>query len=100
MLRAVPVEGFLSHPVSGEKQPLLRFVPERNGEHAVEAMQSVITPLLVAVNNNFSIALSFKSMPRIHQFRSQFAEVINFAVKDDDDGPVFVADRLLAASDV
>jgi hypothetical protein len=63
-------------------------------------MQRVIAPLLVTVHDHFGITLSSESMPELFQLGAQFPEIVDFAVKDDDNRPVFVADGLLSAGNV
>jgi hypothetical protein len=39
-------------------------------------------------------------MPEILQFRAQFREVVDFAVENDPNGPIFVVDGLVATGEV
>jgi hypothetical protein len=93
-------EGFLADPVAGQHQPLCSGVPQGKGKHAVERLQAMLAHFFVEVDDNFGIAPALEAVTSLLQTFSQGAIIVDFAVADDPDGAVFVADGLPAAVQV
>ena len=97
---AVDVEWFDAEPVAGQQQPAARAVPDREGEHAAQPLDQPLPFVLVKVDDHFGVALSAETMAAGLQPGAELLIVVDLAVKDDLDGAVFVADRLVAAGQV
>jgi hypothetical protein len=82
--------------VADQKQRSLALVPNREREHASQLANSLSSELFVQVNQSISVAACLNSMPTRRQIVAQFAIVIDLAVEDGPDSPVFVRDRLAA----
>ena len=54
----------------------------------------------VEVDNGFSVAVGAVDMAARLKLRPQFGVVVDFAVEDDPQGAVFVAERLMAGGEV
>src|SRR5689334_18510843 len=65
---AVVVQWLLAKTITGGKQSLAFSVPQSEGEHAAQVFDTIISVLLVGMNNGFGVALSAKMMPTLPQF--------------------------------
>src|SRR5216683_5442946 len=61
---------------------------------------TIITILLVGVNNCLCITISSKAMPSLLEFFLKLRIIIDFPIEDDDDALIFVENGLMAASKV
>ena len=59
-----PVERLDAEPIAGEQQPPRRRVPDREREHAAEAVDAVVAPLLVGVDDRLGVATACGSGAR------------------------------------
>ena len=91
------VEGLLPHPVAGQEQFLA--VPEREGEHADEAVQALLTPLLVGVDDDFGVGLGSEPVAGL-QLLAQLFVVEDHPIENQRDGAVLVGHGLLAGFQV
>ena len=67
------------------------LIPDRQREHAVEALGEFFAPLLPSVDQHFGIGMVRAEAVSLGlEFATQFAMVIDFAVEDDPDRPVLV----------
>src|SRR5581483_4704615 len=94
------VERLDAQSVPGNKETSLSSVPNRKGEHPSEVLNAVATVFLVQVDNRLSITMGPVFMATAHQIFAQSGMVIDFAVKDDPDRAIFIADRLMPGSKV
>jgi hypothetical protein len=93
------VKRFDAKAVAGEEKGFAVTVPEREGEHAAEALDAFFTPGFPGMDDDFSVAAGVEGVAQRLQFRDQFLVVVDFAVEDDADGFVFVIKRLLAGGE-
>ena len=56
------VERLDAEAVAGEQQPPRRAVPHREGEHAAEAVDAALAPLLVAVDDDLGVGAGAEAM--------------------------------------
>jgi len=56
--------------------------------------------LFVEMHQDLGVALGAKTMARANQGRAQFAIVVDLAVEDHPNGPVFVRDGLAAGGEI
>src|SRR6266487_4709301 len=61
---------------------------------------TIITILLVGMNNCLCIAISSKVMSSLLEFFLKLTIIIDFTIEDDDDTPIFVENGLMAVSQV
>ena len=86
--------------VAREKQRLRLLVPQREGEHAAEALHARLAPLLPRVNDDFGVAARMEPVTGGREFRDQRLIVVDLAVEDDADRAVLVVQRLLARREI
>ena len=96
-----PVERLLAGAVAGGDQGPRSTVPDRQREHASQADQEILAPLLVGVHEDFDVGVSrMKAVAVPLELVLQLAEVVDLTVGDDLDVAGLVQDRLLAARQV
>ena len=91
------VERFLAEPVARYEERLPVAVPEREHEHAGEALDTALAPLLPGMHDHFGVRMRAEAMAARLQFLRQSLEVVDLAVERDEHGVIFVAERLRAA---
>ena len=96
----VIVERLLAHPVPCQHELPLRPIPERQGEHAVEVGDEVLSVLLVRVDDDFSIRLGPELVSAPLKPRTKLTEVVDLAVEDRVNRSVLVPNRLPPARQV
>src|SRR5690348_7744911 len=90
------VERLHAEPVAREQQLATPPIPEREGEHPVQPLQTRAAPLLVRVQDDLAIAARAKVMSGPLQCWRQLAKVVDLAVEDKPERAVFVRHRLVA----
>ena len=93
----VVIKWLLPDPVAREEKAVARLVPDGDGKHAIESLQAIRSPFLVGMKDNFRVALRAKNVTLGFQLRTQVAEIVQLAVKDNAARHVFVPNRLLPA---
>ena len=96
----VIVERLLAHPVSCQQELPPRPIPQRQGEHAVEVGDEVLSVLLVRVDDDFSIRSGLESVSALLKPRTELTEVVDLAVEDRVNRSVLVPNRLPPARQV
>jgi hypothetical protein len=99
-IRDPVVEGLDPEAVSGEHDPALTRVPERDREHPPQILDERRSTLLIEVNQNLGVALGRERVAPRSQPVHQPAVVINLAVLDHADTTVLARDRLVAAGEI
>ncbi len=89
-----------AEPVAREEQHIPVPVPQREGEHAAEAIDAALAPGLPGMDDDLGIAARMEDMAERLQFGNQFLVVVDLAVEDDADRLVFVVKRLLAGRQI
>lgn len=101
IVAGLPVEErLLAKRIPGEEQLLLPFVPDRQGEHAVELLHAALALLLIQVDNDLGIAPRGEDVAARLQLSAQLPVVVDLTVEDDPAGAVLVGERLMAGLDV
>ena len=86
--------------VARQEQRLLVAVPQREREHAAEALDAVLAPRLPGVHDDLGVAARAEDVAERLQLGDQLLVVVDLAVEDDDDAAVLVEQRLLAGREV
>ncbi len=94
------IKRLLAEPVTGEEQRLAAAVPQGEGEHPIEAVETAFAPLLPGVDNHLGVRPRAEHMATRGQLGDQGLEVVDLAVEDHADGSVFVEQRLNAAGEI
>src|SRR5262249_35581792 len=75
-----------AHRAASAPQPLSRHIPDRHPEHAVETVEDVRPPLLVAVDDDLGVGLGPEPVATALQLAPELLEVVDLAVEDDPHG--------------
>ena len=81
--------------VAGEEERTRITVPNREGEHPVQAMDARRPPLLIRLQHDFGIGAGVELVPLGLEVHSQAREVVDLAIEDDDATAVRVRHRLV-----
>ena len=94
------IERLLAEVIAGHEQAVLPRVEQRKGEHAAELFEHRLAVLLVEMHQHLGVRVGAENVAGGGELRGEFDVVVDLAVEDDADGPVFVPDRLPAALEV
>jgi hypothetical protein len=81
-------------PVANKHKPPPVLIPECNGKHAVEVINEVQSVCLVGMCDGFGVGLRVEMMPLRFKVSAQHGVIIDFSIKDDLDGLVFIVHGL------
>src|SRR5712691_8060105 len=97
---SVVIQRLLAKPITCCQETVAISVPNGEGEHAAQVLDTLITVLLIGVNDSLSITTCGKVMTMTLQFFPQLPVVIDFAIEDNHDALIFIKNGLMAASQV
>ena len=86
--------------VTSEHEPSLARVPDRDGEHAAEAVCEVEPPLLVCVDDRLGIGARPEAVAEPFELVRQLGVVVDLAVLNHRARSVFVRERLVTVLEV
>ena len=86
--------------VARKEQGLAALVPQREGEHAAEALDARRAPRFPRVHDDLGVAARAEHVAERLQFGHQRPVVVDLAVVDDDHTAVLVEERLLAGREI
>ena len=75
-------------------------VPDGQAEHAVEAIEYLVAPLLVSVDDDFGVRVGAENVTVPLQFAPELGEVIDFAVENHPHGFFLVRHGLVPAAEI
>jgi hypothetical protein len=78
------VERLNADPVACQNEPVLRFGPKGDGEHAAQPPEASRVPFEKSLENGFSITMRAEAVATLLQFVANFLVIVNLAVKYDD----------------
>src|SRR5439155_22131140 len=73
---------------------------DRESKHAVQPIEDLVAPLLVAVDDHFGVAPSLEDVAVRLQFLPELGEVVDLAIEHDPHRFFAVGHRLMAASEI
>ena len=76
------------------------LIPDREREHPSQAVDAGGPELFVRMHDRFSVAGCAELVPALLQLVLQVAIVVDLAVEDDPDPPIFIAERLMSAGQI
>src|SRR5437867_610734 len=94
------VERLDPEPITRDEEAPQAAIPDGESEHPTQMLQAVAAVLFIQMNNRFSIALGAITVAPRLELRAQFAVIVDFAVIDDPQALVLVADRLVTSADI
>ncbi len=97
---AVIVERLDTEGIACQQQSLLAGIPDSESKDAVETRDTVITPLLVSMNNDLRVGLCREDVSLGLQLAAQLWKVIDLAIEHHPDHSVFAWDWLMATLDI
>src|SRR6185437_16724082 len=86
--------------ISDKNQPVFAFLPNSNGEHAAQALETRGIPLHKGPQGHFRIAMGFEVVTERFEFAAQLRVIIDFTVEGDCVVSVFGVHRLIAAGKI
>src|SRR5262249_53344588 len=89
-----------AEPIPNQKKPAVRRIPQGDCEHPAEAIDGLLAPLFVRVDDDFRVAVRAERVTSGLEVAANVGEVVDLAVEDDPDRPVFVGERLIARREV
>ena len=99
--KVVPHHGimqrFNAKEVPRHKQTVIFSVVNGKTKHAAQPVEQFFLPLFKPMQQYFTVSLGCKHMTLFNQFLAQFLVVINFPVKREHQGLIFVINGLVAA---
>src|SRR5215216_5473075 len=95
-----PVKRLLSEAITRDQQTASAAVPQSEGEHAVQFADHSVAVLFVQVRQDLGVGSAAKCMSTFFELRTQLAIVVDLAVEDYGDAPVFVEDRLFTCDEI
>src|SRR5262245_62122362 len=78
------VQSLNTVPVTGKKEATPPRIPDRKGKHAIEVLDTVLTPPLVGMHHDFSVALRMKLMAQCFKLYTQLLKIIGFPIIRND----------------
>src|SRR4029077_14516426 len=79
--------------ITPENEPLLPGVPDREGEHSMQAAHHLWPVTLVQVYEHLRVAARGETVSRSDELTAQLMMVVDLSVEDDGDGSILIADR-------
>src|SRR5262245_8485284 len=76
-------ERLFTYPVAGQKETSPLSIPDSEGEHPAQPGQTINAPLLVRVDDRFSISAGAEIVSEALKFPAQLLKVVDFAVERD-----------------
>jgi len=89
------VERLDAESIACDEQATSGAIPDREGEHAPEAVDALRAQLLVEIQDDFRISVGAKAVPPLFEPGALFLKVVDFAVVDDPQGSVLRGHRLV-----
>jgi hypothetical protein len=87
-------------PVARDQHRAIPPIPDRQPEHPAQPADRRLAPLLVGVHDGLGVGVRVEAVAGRFERRAQLAVVVDLAVEDDPDRPVFVVDRLMAGRQI
>src|SRR5206468_11184857 len=90
------VEGLDAEAVARGEEAAARPVPEREGPHAVEALDAALAPLAVGGEDDLGVGRATEAVAVRLQLATQLPVVVDLAVVDEPEGAVLAREGLVA----
>src|SRR5215217_2268403 len=100
VVKHAPVKRLLSEAIARDQQTASAAIPQSEGKHAVELADHSVAVLFVQVRQDFGVGSAAKCMSTFFEFRAQLAIVVDLAVENYRDAPVFVENRLFTRDEI
>src|SRR4051794_8020346 len=87
-------------PVPGKEQRSVILVPDSEGEHPTQMLQTLNAVSIIEMNDHLRVRLGPQLMAALQQVVTQGLVIVDLAVKDDPFCTVLIRYRLLASGKV
>src|SRR6266480_1298318 len=77
----VEEQRLLAEAVSRQEQALVARVPDREGEHAAQAMDDLAPPVLISAQQHFGVGIAREAVTEPSELLSQLAKVVDFPIE-------------------
>src|SRR5207247_1155414 len=94
------IERLDAEMVAGEEELAPPAVPQREREHAGDAVEQPSAPLTPAVDQHFAVAVGHEAMTFGGELAPKLAKVVDLAIEDHGDVAIGGEERLAAAFEV
>ena len=86
--------------IAREHEPPSSGVPDRKPEHAVEALEHLVAPLLVSVDDDLGVRPRAERVAESFQLAPQLQKIVDLAVEHHPDGLVLIGHGLMTAREI
>ena len=93
----IVVERLDAKDIAGAKELVLLLVPDDEGVHTTQAIEYGLAPLFVAVQEALGVGAAVELIALGLELGTEFLEVVDLAVEDNDDATVLVGHGLSAS---
>src|SRR4029077_16764862 len=76
-------ERLYPHTVTDQEQLLGPGIPDREGEHAIEPLGELVSPLQIGAQHDLRVAAGIELVPELPQLAAQLDEIVDFARVDE-----------------
>ena len=90
----------LSHAIARQEKRFGAFIPNRKRKHPAQVLWTIGSPLVVGVNDSFSIAVGIELVAELFEFFAQLAIVVDLAVENNPCRAVLIMNRLLSVREI
>src|SRR5437667_8574602 len=93
-------ERLLSHAIASQEKRFRAFIPNRKRKHPAQVLWTIGSPLVVGVNDSFSIAVGIELVAELFELLAQLAIVVDLAVENNPCRAVLIMNRLLSVGEI
>src|SRR5947199_8348297 len=72
----------LSHAIARQEKRFGAFIPNRKRKHPAQVLWTIGAPLIVGVNDSFSVAVGIELVAELFELLAHFSIVVDFAVEN------------------
>ena len=95
------IERLFAEAVAAAEEASAFAIVDDEGPHAVEALDEIVAPLAVGVEQDFGVGMVGRELAaEPHEFGAEFGVVVDFAIEGDAEFSIARPHRLRAAGDV
>ena len=91
---------FLSHAIARQEKRFRAFIPNRKSKHPPQVLWTISSPLVVGVNDSFSVTVGIELVAELFELLAQFAIVVDLAVENNPRRAVLIMNRLLSVCEI
>ena len=91
------VNGLYPNRIPSQHQLFLFSIPDGQPEHTPQFLKNINAPLFITVDDDFRIRLCTKTVTLMLKGSPQCLEIVDFAIKDNDNGVLIINHGLVSA---